>query len=167
DAYNGSNTPVPDPNPLDCAGHGSHVAGTAAGFGVLTTGATYSGAYNATTISGNTWNVGPGVAPQADLYAYRVFGCSGSTNVVTDAINQAVIDGMDVINMSLGSPFGDATSPDAVASNNASLAGTVVVASAGNSGPNPEITGSPASADRALSVAALDASQVEVGQIPD
>src|SRR5262252_3642850 len=40
DAYTGSNTPVPDPNPLDCeftsgsVGHGTHVAGTAAGFGV-------------------------------------------------------------------------------------------------------------------------------------
>src|SRR5207249_6127098 len=42
DAYNGSNTPMPDPNPLDCNGHGSHVAGTAAGFGVTSGGATYA-----------------------------------------------------------------------------------------------------------------------------
>jgi minor extracellular serine protease Vpr len=165
DAYTGSNTPVPDSDPLDCNGHGSHVAGTAAGFGVLSTGATYTGLYNTSTISGNSWNVGPGVAPEATLFAYRVFGCSGSTNVVIDAINRAVIDGMDVINMSLGSPFGEANDPDAVASNNASLAGTMVVASAGNSGPNAQITGSPAAADRALSVAALDVSQIEVGQI--
>src|SRR5437762_108381 len=34
DAYTGSNTPHPDPNPLDCNGHGSHTSGTAAGFGV-------------------------------------------------------------------------------------------------------------------------------------
>src|SRR5438128_4914108 len=46
DAYNGSNTPMPDPNPLDCNGHGSHVAGTAAGFGVTSGGATYAGPYN-------------------------------------------------------------------------------------------------------------------------
>src|SRR5205814_8045613 len=42
--------PHPDPNPLDCSaarggGHGSHVAGTAAGFGVLNN-ATYAGPYN-------------------------------------------------------------------------------------------------------------------------
>ena len=39
----------PDPNPLDCNGHGSHVAGTAAGFGVIADGRTYTGPYNATT----------------------------------------------------------------------------------------------------------------------
>ena len=44
--------PHPDPNPLDCNGHGSHVAGTAAGSGVLANGTTYTGPYNATTISG-------------------------------------------------------------------------------------------------------------------
>src|SRR5205823_5196452 len=38
DAYTGSNTPAPDPNPLDCFGHGSHVSGTAAGFGVTSGG---------------------------------------------------------------------------------------------------------------------------------
>ncbi len=35
------NTPEPDPDPLDCNGHGSHVAGTAAGHGVLTDGSTF------------------------------------------------------------------------------------------------------------------------------
>jgi minor extracellular serine protease Vpr len=149
--------PHPDPDPLDCFGHGSHVAGTAAGQGVLSDGTTYPGPYNASTISGHSWKIGPGVAPQATLYAYRVFGCAGSTDVVVDAINRAVADGMDVINMSLGSPFGSADNPDAVASNNAALAGTTVVASAGNSGPNAMITGSPGTADRVISVAALDA----------
>src|SRR5205085_11529781 len=56
--------PHPDSNPLDCNGHGSHVAGTAAGSGVLATGQTYTGAYNANTISGNSWTIGPGVAPK-------------------------------------------------------------------------------------------------------
>ena len=41
--------PAPDPDPLDCNGHGSHVAGSAAGFGVKSDHTTYTGAYNATT----------------------------------------------------------------------------------------------------------------------
>src|SRR5258708_12197551 len=81
-------TPVPDPNPLDCNGHGSHVAGTAAGFGVLANGTTYPGPYDATT-PGNTFLIGPGVAPAADIYSFRVFGCSGSTLVVVDALDMA------------------------------------------------------------------------------
>ncbi len=98
--------PHPDPNPLDCFGHGTHVAGTAAGFGVTADGKTYTGPYNDSTVSSHSWNVGPGVAPKADLYAIRVFGCEGSTDVTIDAIEWAVDHDMDVINMSLGSPFG-------------------------------------------------------------
>ncbi len=74
------------------------------------------------------------------------------------AIDQAVADGVDVISMSLGDPIGRPDAPDSVASNNASEAGVVVVASAGNSGPSAYVTGSPAAADRAISVAAIDAS---------
>ena len=148
--------PHPDSNPLDCNGHGSHVAGTAAGSGVTSNGATYSGAYNASTIPSNSWTIGPGVAPKADLYAIRVFGCQGSTDVTVDAIEWAVDNDMDVINMSLGSSFGTKDDPSAVASTNAAKAGVIVVASAGNSGPNQYITGSPASATGAISVAASD-----------
>src|SRR3989440_5766603 len=45
--------PIPhkDPNPLDCNGHGSHVAGTAAGSGVTSAGTTYTGPYNAATLA--------------------------------------------------------------------------------------------------------------------
>ena len=169
DSYNADPTaatyqpiPHPDANPLDCPitsgtdGHGSHVAGTAAGSGVTAAGATYSGAYNASTISGNSWTIGPGVAPKADLYAIRVFGCDGSTDVVVDAIEWAVDNDMDVINMSLGSDFGTKDSPDAVASTNAAKAGVIVVISAGNAGPNQYIVGSPGSAEGALTVAASD-----------
>ena len=148
--------PHPDPNPLDCNGHGTHTAGTAAGFGVLSNGTTYTGPYNATTVSSNTWNVGPGVAPKADIYAVRVFGCNGSTDVVVDAIEWSVANHMDVINMSLGSPFGAADSPDAVASTNAARDGVIVIASSGNSGRSAYITGSPAASPGALSVAASD-----------
>ena len=148
--------PHPDPNPLDCNGHGSHVAGTAAGSGVTAAGATYTGAYNATTVSGNSWTIGPGVAPKADIYSIRVFGCNGSTDVVVDAIDWAVDHDMDVINMSLGSPFGSADSPDAQATTNAVKAGIVVAASAGNNGLNQYIVGSPSTADGAISVAAID-----------
>src|SRR3989442_67296 len=149
--------PHPDPNPLDCNGHGSHVAGTAAGSGVTSAGTTYTGPYNASTLAApGNFNVGPGVAPKADLYAVRVFGCQGSTDVTVDAIEWAVDNDMDVINMSLGSVFGSKDEPSAVASTNAAKAGVIVVASAGNSGPSPYVTGSPASADGAISVAAND-----------
>jgi subtilisin family serine protease len=149
--------PHPDPNPLDCNGHGSHVAATAAGSGVTSAGATYGGPYDAATLSAPAnFNVGPGVAPKADLYAVRVFGCEGSTDVTVDAIEWAVDNDMNVINMSLGSPFGSKDDPSAVASTNAAKAGVIVVASAGNSGPNQYIVGSPAVADGAIAVAAND-----------
>src|SRR5438046_50848 len=146
-------TPHPDPNPLDCNGHGSHVAGTAAGSGVTSAGTTYTGLY--LDAPGN-FKIGPGVAPKADLYAVRVFGCAGKTDVVVDAIDWAVDNDMDVINMSFGSTFGSKDDPSAVASTNAAKAGVIVVASAGNAGPSPYVIGSPSTADGAISVAAND-----------
>ncbi|WP_433363413.1 S8 family serine peptidase [Actinoplanes sp. CA-142083] len=150
--------PVPhqDPNPLDCNGHGSHVAGTIGGYGVTADGKTYQGSYDKNTVSANTWKVGPGVAPKADLYAIRVFGCEGSTDMTVDAIEWAVANDMDVINMSLGSPFGTADAPESVAADNASKDGVIVVASAGNSGGAPYIVGSPSTATSTISVAAND-----------
>ncbi|HXG77643.1 MAG TPA: S8 family serine peptidase [Gaiellaceae bacterium] len=163
DAYNASApagspalVPHPDPNPLDCNGHGSHVAGTAAGSGVTAAGATYAGPYSSSIYTPGAFRIGPGVAPRADIYAYRVFGCAGSTNVTVDAIDMAFDDGMDVINMSLGSPFGEADDASAVASTNAAKAGMIVVASAGNNGANQYITGAPAAGSGAISVAAND-----------
>ena len=96
--------PQPDPDPLDGNGHGSHVAGTAAGIGV-------------------PGSVGPGVAPGAELYALKVFGDAGGTTDVTSlAIEWAMdpngdgdmSDHLDVINMSLGSPFGEPDDPSAI-----------------------------------------------------
>ena len=170
DAYNAdpsssSYNPVPQPdaNPLDCDGHGSHVSGTAAGFGVTAAGNTYTGAYSASTVSGNSWNVGPGVAPKADLYAIKIFGCQGSTDATIDGIEWAVTHGMDVINLSLGSPFGSASDPAAEAASNAARAGVIVVASTGNGGPSPYITTSPGTSSGAISVAANDPTQAFPG----
>src|SRR5437660_4880413 len=132
DAYNANDptsVPMPDPNPLDCFGHGSHTAGTATGFGVTSAGTTFHGPYDA-AIPGRSFTIGPGVAPLADLYAVRVFGCAGSSNVVVDGIDWAVAHGMQVISMSLGSDFGNEDDADAEASENAVNAGIVVVASA-------------------------------------
>lgn len=160
DAYDANGTgealiPKPDANPLDCEGHGSHVAGTTGGSGVTADGKTYTGPYDETTPSVD-FRVGPGVAPEADLYAVRVFGCDGSTDVTIQAIDWAVDNGMDVINMSLGSSFGRGDDPSAVAAANAVGAGVVVVASAGNSGPSPYLTGSPGSGDGVIAVSAID-----------
>ncbi|WP_314432446.1 S8 family serine peptidase [Microbacterium lacticum] len=150
--------PHPDDNPLDCQGHGSHVAGTTGGSGVLADGTGFTGPYDTTTPS-NTFRVGPGVAPQVDLYAVRVFGCEGSTDMVVPALDWAVENGMDVVNMSLGSSFGRGDDPDAVAAANAVGAGVVVVASAGNAGNNPYLTGSPGSGDGVVSVSAVDSAE--------
>lgn len=159
DANTPGSVPKPDPNPLDCAldvGHGSHVAGTVAGFGVTSAGTTYNGPYNKAAYSPGAFNIGPGVAPKADLYAIRVFGCNGSTDLVVEAIEWAVNNGMNVINMSLGSDFGSGDTADSLAASNAAKAGVIVVASAGNSGPAPYISGSPATGDGVISVAAID-----------
>ena len=97
--------------------------------------------------------------PKADIYGIRVFGCDGSTDVTVDAIEWAVENDMDVINMSLGSRVRHRSDdPSAVASTNAAKAGVIVVTSAGNSGPNQYITGSPGTADGAIATAANDPS---------
>ncbi len=166
DAYNGddpASVPVPDENPLDCDGHGSHVAGTAAGLGVAADGTTWTGGY-ADPIDPAQVRIGPGVAPGASLYALKVFGCTGSTNLVGQALDWAadpngdgdVSDHLDVVNMSLGSSYGSPQDPDAVASNNLAALGTMVVASIGNSGDVYEVGGSPGNARRVLGVAASD-----------
>lgn len=157
----GSETPVPDPDPLDCNGHGTHVAGTAAGFGVKTDGATYPGPYDEDTYD-TDFAIGPGVAPEADLYALKVFGCEGSTLVTSDAIEYAldpngdgsIDDAVTQINMSLGASVGSPDDPSAIASNNAVMNGVDVIASAGNEGPAPYVLGSPGVAKYAISVAA-------------
>src|SRR5262249_28500057 len=160
DAYDAGGTgdalvPHPDPNPLDCAAHGSHVAGTIAGFGVLADGTTYHGSYDQQTHATHNFMIGPGVAPKADLYAVRVFGCSGSTNVIAEALEWAVDNDMDVVNMSLGSDFAPANSADSVATDAAMRAGLMVVSAAGNADTtNLYITGSPGNSSKGMGIAA-------------
>jgi minor extracellular serine protease Vpr len=162
DDYNASDpnhdVPQPDPNPLDCNSHGTHTGGTLAGFGVLADGSRYDGPYNASTIDDNSFAVPPGVAPLADLYSIRVFGCNGSVSddVLMQAMEWAVDNGMDAINMSLGAPFGSADDPDAQAANNTARDGIIVGISSGNNGNSPYITGSPGTSPRAITAAAVD-----------
>jgi len=160
--------PAPDPNPLDCGAHGSHVAGTAAGYGVDAAGHTFAGPYN-NDIPFSSMKIGPGMAPRAKLYAYKVFGCEGSTNVVGAAIERAAdpngdgdpSDHVDVINMSLGADFGSPQDADSVASNRAADQGITVVAASGNAGDYFDIGGSPADAAKAIAVAnTVDASEI-------
>ena len=166
DDYNASaggdkSIPHPDPDPMDCYGHGTHVAGTAAGSGVTAARTTYTGPYDA-SIDFSKLYIGPGVAPRASIYALKIFGCDGSTNLTDLALEWAVDpnqdgdfgDHVDVINLSLGSPYGWEYDTSVAAANNAALAGVIVVASAGNNGDIQLITSAPASADRAISVAA-------------
>src|SRR6266849_4561658 len=139
----------PDPDPIDCGpqaipapcagGHGTHTSSIIAGA--------------------------QGVAPGAKLYAVKV--CS---SVSTSCSGVALIQGMDfaldpngdgnlsdavdVVNMSLGSSYGQAEDDLSEASTNAVNFGVVVVASAGNSADRPYIVGSPSTAPGVISVAA-------------
>ncbi len=162
DSVDELSVPQPDPDPMDCNGHGSHVAGIAAGLGVDSDGETYEGPYNA-DIPFDEIRIGPGVAPAAELYAFRVFGCSGSTSedIIVAAIERSVdpnqdgdpSDHLDVINMSIGGVYGAAEDVAVVASDNAVLAGVIVVGSAGNEGDTYYITSGPGVATRAIGVA--------------
>jgi subtilisin family serine protease len=175
DAYNAEEestaTPRPDPNPMDCpssegGGHGTHVAGSAAGLGVEPDGETFTGSYAGLDPTG--MRIGPGVAPEAELYSLRVFGCSGSSGLTVQALDWAVdpnrdgnpADRLDVLNLSLGSDFGLPDSPDAKAADAASQAGTIVVIAAGNGGNQIYQSGSPASSARSITVANMVSSRV-------
>ncbi|HSV39369.1 MAG TPA: S8 family serine peptidase [Nocardioidaceae bacterium] len=153
-------TPQPDPNPLDCDGHGSHVGGTAAGLGVNANGSTYAGPYDETTPF-DSLKIGPGVAPAAKLYALRVFGCEGSTDLSGAAMEWAAdpngdgvtSDHVDVINMSLGSDFGSPFDGDSILVNELSELGISMVLASGNGGDLFDIGGAPGNAVRSIAVA--------------
>ena len=159
DNYNSSGTgdqliPVPDAIPDDCAGHGTHVSGIvgANGGGVK------------------------GVAPQASLGMYRVFGCVGTTDsdIILDALERAYADGMQVINQSLGSGRQWPQYPTAQASSRLVNKGVVMVASIGNNGPtgsSPDglfAAGAPGVGAKVIGVASYDNAQkaFKVGTTP-
>jgi subtilisin family serine protease len=147
DAYGDDNpTPVEDADPDDCGGHGTHVAGII--------GAEGSGDGDTVT----------GVAPKVTFGAYRVFGCDGSTStaIILKAMSRAYADGMDIINMSLGSDFDSWPSyPDAEAAANLAAAGVSVVVAAGNSGDTGLFSaGSPAVGKGVISVASYESSTI-------
>ncbi|MFF0145652.1 PA domain-containing protein [Amycolatopsis sulphurea] len=159
---NGSKTPAPDPNPIACGEHGTHVAGTIAGFGVNADGSTFTGDYRKLNKKKlEDMRIGPGTAPKALLYAIKVFGCKGSTNVTSQALDWALdpdgdgdfTDHLDVVNLSLGSDFGAPDDPDSLFVRKLAQNGVVPVISAGNGGDLNDIAGSPSNTPEALSVA--------------
>lgn len=154
--------PRPDPNPLSCGQHGTHVAGSAAGLGVDADGSTFRGGYR--ELDGEALNrmrIGPGTAPRAQLYALKVFGCGGSTLLTAAAMDRALdpngdgdfSDRLDVVNMSLGSDYGAPDDPDNLFVRKLAENGVLPVIAAGNGGDRYDVGGSPGSTPEALTVA--------------
>ncbi|TVT49434.1 S8 family serine peptidase [Amycolatopsis rhizosphaerae] len=158
----GSPTPVPDPNPLACGEHGTHVAGTIGGFGLEADGSTFTGDYAKLTPEAvGAMRIGPGTAPKSLLYAIKVFGCSGSTNATAQALDWALdpdgdgdfSDRLDLVNLSLGSDFGAPDDPDSLFVRKLAANGVLSVISAGNGGDLFDVGGSPGNTPEALTVA--------------
>ncbi len=125
-----------DPDEFDSArdddGHGTHTASTAAGNADV-----------AASMFGNPLGTVSGIAPRAHVIAYKGLGnLGGFTSDLAAAIDQAVADGVDVINYSIG---GGAAGPgaDEIAFLFANAAGVFVATSAGNSGPGAATLGNP------------------------
>ena len=140
-----------NPKPVDDDGrtywtdHGTHVAGTVA--------AREGGEYGV-----------KGIAPEAELYAYKVLGPygSGKSSWVLGGIDRAVQEGMDVINLSLGNSLNDPEYITSIALNNAMLAGVTAVVASGNSGPQRWTVGSPGAAALPITVGNSTGPQEEI-----
>lgn len=108
----------------DTIGHGSHTSSTIVGN------------HWQAPFGGGTFTIS-GIAPHANVIMYKVCTASGcGTSASSQAVNQAVVDGVDVINFSISggvSPWSDSVS---LAFRGAVDAGTFVAASAGNDGPD-------------------------------
>ncbi|GAB2990199.1 S8 family serine peptidase [Amycolatopsis acidiphila] len=158
----GSPEPAPDPNPLACGEHGTHVAGTIGGFGLNADGTTFAGDYSKLTPGSlNAMKIGPGTAPKSLLYAIKVFGCAGSTSVTAQALDWALdpdgdgdfTDHLDIVNLSLGSDFGAPDDPDSLFVRKLAANDVLPVISAGNGGDLFDVAGSPGNTPEALTVA--------------
>ncbi|KAL2202340.1 subtilisin-like protein [Sarocladium strictum] len=116
DDYNGRNEPVPDDDPLDCEGHGTHLAGIIAA-------------------QNNTLGF-LGASPGVTLHAYRVFGCFGSVtdDILLSAFNRAYEEGADIISLSLGTPGGWSEHPWSELMSRIVAAGVPCIVAAGNDG---------------------------------
>ncbi|XKH57398.1 S8 family serine peptidase [Citricoccus nitrophenolicus] len=119
-------------SPLDISSHGTHTATTAAG----------NNGVDQVFNGGVSYGEGSGVAPQAAVSVYKVCwedtdpdtgGCYGTASVA--AIEQAIIDGVDVLNYSISGSNNSVVDPVSLAFKSAAEAGIFVSASAGNSGP--------------------------------
>jgi subtilisin family serine protease len=126
-----------DPDEFDSArddeGHGTHTASTAAGNADVQA-----------TIFGRKLGRISGIAPRAQVIAYKALGnLGGFTSDLVAAIDQAVDDGVDVINYSIGGGP-SIWSGDTIAFLFAANAGVFAAVSAGNDGPGPETIGGPA-----------------------
>ncbi|PHH67145.1 hypothetical protein CDD81_2914 [Ophiocordyceps australis] len=116
DGFTGSNKPEPGGDPMDCSGHGTHVAGI---------------------IAAQPNRLGfTGAAPGVRLGAYRVFGCTGqsSFDVLISAFNQAFEDGADMISASIVGVSGWKDEPWAAAVSRIAEEGVPCVVSSGNDG---------------------------------
>jgi len=115
-------------------GHGTHTASTSGGNSGVEA-----------SIFGVDRGVVSGIAPRAQIVMYKGLGTLGGFGSdLASAIDQAVFDGVDVINYSIGSGS-YAVGPDDVAFLFAAVDGVFVATSAGNSGPGSATLGSPSS----------------------
>src|SRR5437764_14258665 len=135
--------------------HGTHTAGIAAGV----TGKT--AVVNSVSISDMS-----GVAPGAWLGNYNVFPndiANARSEDILNAVDAAIADGMDVLNLSLGGSYHGNNDLLAMGLDNAVDAGLVVAVAAGNSGPGPGTLESPGRARKIITVGA-DTNHHFVGQ---
>ncbi len=139
----------------DYDGHGSHTASTAAGNPDIEA-----------SIFGREFGEVSGIAPDAQIVAYSAcgnLGCFGGDTA--SAIDQAVADGVDVINFSIGSDTPGLLGPDDIAFLFAANAGVFVATSAGNAGPGAGTVGDPASVPWVTTVGASTQKKTYVAEV--
>lgn len=147
-------------SPLDADGHGTHIASVAAGGRVTA------------EIGGTRLAPISGIAPRARIAVYKACwlepGATRASCAMSDlqrAIDDAVADGVDIINYSVGTANGGPGDPDALALLTASDAGVLTVAAAGNGGPADASIDSPGTSPWVLAVAASTRSGIRYDEV--